>query len=250
MGESFGAYRLGDDAGLLPWVSSVNVACGFHAGDPRVMARTVAAAHAAGVAIGAHPGFPDLVGFGRRTLAVSAEEATTDVLYQIGALDGFCRAVGTRLWHVKPHGQLYNQAAVDRELAQAIATAVHSYHPGLILVAPGGALAEAGRQTGLTVALEGFADRAYQADGRLVPRARPGAVIADPEAVVRRAIRMVRDGTVETIAGTTLPITVHTLCVHGDTPGAAELARRLRQGLEAAGVAVRPLAEVLASNRR
>jgi UPF0271 protein len=247
MGEGFGVYRLGDDEALFPWITSVNVACGFHAGDPRVMAATVARASRAGVAVGAHPGLPDLVGFGRRDLAVTPEEARTDVLYQLGALAAFCRASGVRLSHVKPHGQLYNLALRDARLAAAVVEAVRAFDPHLAVVALGGELLNAARKAGLRVAVEAFADRAYRPDGTLLPRSQPGSVITDVEQVVARAVRMAVEGTVEAVDGTELRVRPHTLCVHGDTPGAAALAQRLRQGLEAAGVTVRPLPEVLAA---
>lgn len=241
MGESFGAYKMGDDSAIMPYITSANVACGFHAGDPRVMQKTVELAKRYNVSVGAHPGFPDLVGFGRRNLGLTPEEARTDVLYQIGALMAIARAHGTRLRHVKPHGQLNNLSVTDPALAAAIAGAVRDVDSSLVLIAYGGALKEAGERAGLRVAQEAYADRAYQADGTLVPRSRPGAVITDPEQIVARAIRMVRDQEIVAITGERIPFKVDTLCVHGDTPGAAAIARRLREGLAAAGVAVAPL---------
>ena len=242
MGESFGAYTLGQDEALLASVSSANVACGFHGGDPRVMARTVALAKERGVAVGAHPGFPDLAGFGRRDLAISAEEARTDVLYQLGALAAFCRAAGTALRHVKPHGALYNRAATDDALARAIAEAVAAFDPRLILVGlPGSAHQRAAAAAGLPFAREAFADRAYRPDGTLAPRGRPGTLISDPEEVARRAVRVATEGRVRTIDGGDLALAADTICIHGDTPGAPELARAVRAVLERAGVAVRAL---------
>lgn len=246
MGESFGAWRMGDDEHVLPHITSANVACGFHAGDPRVMARTVRRAKELGVAVGAHPSFPDLVGFGRRNLDVTPEEARTDVLYQIGALSAFCRAEGVPLQHVKPHGQLNNLALENRTLAEAIVDGVLAYDPNLIFVAYGGELARVAEARGLRVGHEVFADRAYNPDGSLVSRRVPGAVIHDPERVVERAVQMVLDGRVRAHDGSWLELPVETICVHGDTPGAADLVQKLRSALEAAGVAVVPLAQVLA----
>ncbi len=246
LGESFGRYTLGDDAAMLRLVTSANVACGIHAGDPLVMGHTVAMAAREGVAIGAHPGYPDLQGFGRRAMALTPAEVEAYVLYQIGALAAFCRRVGISLSHVKPHGALYNTAARDNAIAQAIARAVAAFDPRLIIVAlPGSALAAAAREMGLRVAYEGFADRAYAEDGTLVPRSRAGAVIHDPDVVVERAIRMVTQQEVVAITGRVIPLCVQTLCLHGDTPGASVLAARLRAALEETGVQVRPLTEVL-----
>jgi UPF0271 protein len=242
MGESFGPWRLGADEEVMPLVTSANVACGFHAGDPRVMWRTVRLAVRYGVGVGAHPGLPDLVGFGRRRMAVSPDEANTDVLYQLGALAGMCRAAGVRLQHVKPHGEMYNAAAADAALADAICQAVRAFDPDLILVAPPGSeLERAGVRAGLRVAREGFADRAYEPNGRLVPRDRPGAVITDPGEVAERVVRMAADGRVRAADGRDVALSVDTVCVHGDTPGAVELLRRIRAACAAAGVEVLPL---------
>lgn len=246
LGESFGQYRLGDDAAMLEIVTSANIACGLHAGDPPVMRETVTLAARRGVAIGAHPGYPDLQGFGRRAMDLQPAELETFLIYQLGALAGFTQAAGTHLTHVKPHGALYNQAVADREIAAAIARAVASFDPTLIVVTlPEAALRVAARGNGLRVALEGFADRAYLADGTLAPRQRPGAVIHDPELATARAVRMITQGEVETIEGTVIPLRVNTLCVHGDTPGAAILAAQLRHALEAAQLVLAPLNEVL-----
>lgn len=239
LGESFGAWTMGDDAALMPVVTSANIACGFHAGDPGVMRRTVALAVQHGVAVGAHPGFPDLVGFGRRPLHAAPAEVEDLVLYQIGALAGIAAAAGTRVRHVKPHGALYLMACRDRALADAVARATAAFDPGLVLVAlPGSALLEAGRALGLRTAAEGFADRAYEPDGSLVPRHRPGAVIHDRDLVVARAVRMATTREVVAADGSVVPVAIDTLCVHGDTPGAAALARAIRVALEAAGVEI------------
>ncbi len=245
LGESYGVWRMGDDERVLPLISSANVACGFHGGDPRIMASTVAAAARLHVAVGAHPSFADRVGFGRRNLEVTPEEARTDVLYQIGALFGFCRAVGVPLQHVKPHGQLNNLAMTDRVLADAIVTGIYDFDPHLIVVAYGGELARAAQARGLRVAYEVFADREYRRDGTLVSRREPGAVITDEARVVERAIAMVEEGRIIAVDGTSLPVTVHTICVHGDTPGAAQLVARLRKGLTKAGIAIVPLGELV-----
>ncbi len=237
LGESFGRYTSGEDAALLRVVTSANIACGLHAGDPVVMAQTVAAAVREGVAIGAHPGYPDLQGFGRRKMELAPDELEAFLLYQIGALAAFTRAAGASLVHVKLHGALYNTAAGDAALAEATVRAVRRFDPGLILVTlPGSILAQAGAAAGLRVAGEAFADRAYQPDGTLVPRSRPGAVIHDAAVVTARAIQMATRGAVTAIDGRTVPLAVETICVHGDTPGAAGLAASLRAALEAAGV--------------
>lgn len=243
VGEGFGAWPGAPDAELFAVISSANVACGFHAGDPRTMERTVRAAKAAGVAVGAHPGFPDLVGFGRRTMRASAEEIHTDLLYQVGALAAFCQAHDVPLHHVKPHGALYNMAAVDRAMADAIVAAIHAYEPALPLYAlPESQLEAAARAAGLYVAREAFVDRAYMADGTLAPRSLPGSVLTDPEAVVARVIRMVRGEPIATLDGGSIRIQAETFCIHSDTPTAVPIAQALRDGLEAAGIAVRPLA--------
>ena len=247
VGESFGAYRIGADAELMRNITSANVACGFHAGDPGVMRATVRLAKDAGVAVGAHPGFPDLVGFGRRELRASPREVEDFVVYQIGALAAIAASEGVSLAHVKAHGALYNMAARDRALADAIARAVATVDRRLVLFGlPGSELLRAGEAAGLRVASEGFADRAYMPDGSLAPRTTQSSVIHEAEEVVGRALRMVTDGEVAAVDGSTLRFQVDTLCVHGDTPGAAELARRLRTGLEQRGVSVR--AELTRSN--
>jgi UPF0271 protein len=242
MGESFGAWRMGDDGEVLRSVTSANVACGFHAGDPRVMRSTIGMALGAGVAVGAHPGLPDLAGFGRRTMQVTESEAYDMVLYQLGALDAFMRVVGRRLTHVKPHGALYNMAAASRELAAAIARAVLEYDPGLVLFGLAGSqLITAGRMAGLRVASEVFADRNYMPDGSLVPRSHPEAQIHRADDAVERAVRMVRDRAVTAIDGTVIEVEPDTICVHGDGPDASEIASRLRRGLVAAGIQPRAI---------
>jgi 5-oxoprolinase (ATP-hydrolysing) subunit A len=241
MGESFGRWDLGADAEVLPHVSSANIACGAHAGDPAVMRRTLRLAKEHGVACGAHPGFADIAGFGRREIPVSPSEVRDLVLWQIGALDAIARSEGIRLRHVKAHGALYNMAARDHALSDAIAKAVAEFDPALVLFGlAGSGMLDAGRRAGLAVAAEGFADRAYEPDGSLTPRGIPAAVIHDVDAVVARAIRMVRESRVTARNGADIELRIDTLCVHGDTPGAASLARALRRGLEAAGVQVQP----------
>lgn len=242
LGESFGAYSIGGDDQLFDLISSANVACGFHGGDPRVMERTVASARDRGVAVGAHPGFLDLVGFGRRAIAASPDEVRTDVLYQLGALDAFCHVAGIELQHLKAHGALHNVAVKDPDIADAIAEAVRAYNPGLIFLAqPGTALFAAGERTGLPVASEGFADRAYNADGTLVSRRLPGALITDPDEAAARMVRLVTEGRLQTIDGQDIELQVDSICTHSDTPGSVAIVRAVRDRLEAAGVAVRPL---------
>jgi 5-oxoprolinase (ATP-hydrolysing) subunit A len=243
MGESFGAYSIGADAEVMASISSANIACGFHGGDPAVMRRTVRLARDAGVAVGAHPGLPDLVGFGRREIRVTAQEAEDLVLYQIGALAAIAESEGVRLRHVKAHGALYNMAARDRALADAIARAVRACDSSLILFGlPASELIRAGEGAGLAVASEGFADRAYEADGSLTPRSRSGSVIHDVDTVVRRAVRMVEEERVTAADGSEIPLHIDTLCIHGDTPGAAELTHALAAGLARAGIAIAPVA--------
>jgi UPF0271 protein len=242
MGESFGPWKMGADEDVMPHITSANVACGAHAGDPRVMRRTVRAAKQHGVSVGAHPGFADLQGFGRREMQVDPEEVEDALIAQVGALAAIARAERVPVRHVKAHGALYNMAARDRRLADAIAAAIKAVDSSLVMFGlPKSPLIDAGVAAGLRVAAEGFADRAYEPDGSLTPRSRPGAVIHDPAVVVERAVRMVRDGIVLTPAGQEIPLKVDTLCVHGDTPGAAELVKRIRAGFEAAGIQVRPL---------
>lgn len=242
LGESFGPWPMGQDAALMTSISSANVACGFHAGDPGAMRATVALAREKGVAIGAHPGFQDLVGFGRREIKVSPAEVEDLVLYQVSALAGMAAAQGVALQHVKAHGALYNMACRDRTLADAIARAVASLDRSLILFGlPNSELLRAGEAAGLPVAAEVFADRAYDPDGSLTSRAKPGSVIHDTPQVVERAIRMVTDRTVLAVDGSTIALRADTICLHGDTPGAAEHARAVRAGLEKAGIRVKNL---------
>lgn len=240
LGESFGRYSL-DDVPLLDVITSANVACGFHAGDPVVMRETVRRAARKGVTIGAHPGYPDLMGFGRRDLAATPDEVSAYVLYQLGALQACCAAEGARVRYVKPHGALYNRAAKDETIAEAIVEAVRRVDPELGVLGLGGsALVTAAERGGLRAVCEGFVDRGYQADGTLVPRGSPGAIIEDPEVASARALRMVRAGVVETVDGTLLPMKVDSLCTHGDGPHALALVRAVRARLHAAGVHIAP----------
>lgn len=244
-GESFGPWPMGDDAALIPLMTSVNIACGAHAGDPVVMRRTVELAVQHGVGIGAHPGYPDLQGFGRRALAVTPSEVEAWVLAQIGALFGIVRAAGAALQHVKPHGALYNAAADDPALATAIAHAVRAFDPDLILVARASSLqARVGRDLGLRVAEEAFMDRGYDAAGRLLPRDHPAALISNPQAAAARAVSLIRDGKLAAADGTWLSLRPHTLCVHSDTAGAATLAQHVRTALVESGVRLRPLRDL------
>lgn len=240
MGEGYGRYVLGNDEAVIPLVSSVNVACGFHASDPSTMRRTVKLAKEWNVAVGAHPSFPDRVGFGRREMSASPAEIRDDVIYQLGALLAFCKAEGVPLRHVKPHGALYNLAARDIEAATAIAAAVRSVDPSLYLVGLcGSAMVAAARETGLKFVPEAFADRGYRKDGRLVSRKEHGAVLDDPEVVAERVVRMVRDGEVITVEGTGISIDPKTVCVHGDTPGVVALLRAIRSRLEREKIGVK-----------
>jgi UPF0271 protein len=242
VGESFGAYTMGRDAALMDSITSANVAAGFHAGDPSVLRATIRLAKAHGVAVGAHPGFPDLVGFGRREMRVTANEAEDLVLYQVAAVAGMAAAEGVRLQHVKPHGALFNMAARDAALASAIARAVSAFDPSLILFgAFNSELLAAGRAAGLRVAAEVFGDRAYRADGTLVPRTERGAVIDDADAVVSRMITLLQHGRIAAIDGTPLALRADTICLHSDTPHADDLGVKLRAALEAAAVIVRPV---------
>jgi len=244
VGEAAGTQPAGQDRALMAHITSANVACGFHAGDPGVMRATVALACDHGVAVGAHPGFPDPAGFGRRELQVSPRDVEDFVVYQVGALAAIAAAQGVRLQHVKPHGALFNMAVRDAALADAIARAVLLIDRSMILFGlPGSELVGAGARAGLRTACEAFADRAYQPDGTLVPRQQPGSVIHDSDTVARRVVRMVREQAVEAIEGTRVPLTVDTICVHSDTPGAAALAARIRAELNQAGVAIKAIWE-------
>jgi UPF0271 protein len=242
VGEGFAAWSMGDDEALLPLVTSANVACGAHAGDPTVMDRTVALALRHGVAIGAHPGYPDLAGFGRRELAMTADELRASILAQLGALAAIAGARGGALAHVKPHGALYNRAAVDPTLAEVVAGAVRAFSTDLALVGPPGSrLLAAAEAAGLATVPEGFADRAYEPDGSLRSRRLAGAVHADPGLAAAQAVSIARDGVAKATDGSSLEVRVRTLCIHGDSPGAVEIARAVRSALETAGVEVRPL---------
>jgi UPF0271 protein len=242
MGESFGAWRMGADEDLMPFITSANIACGFHAGDPETMRRTVECAVRHGVAPGAHPGYPDLVGFGRRELDAKPEEVRSFVLYQIGALAAFARAQGAQLVHVKPHGALYNKAAKDGKLARAIAQAVRDFDPTLVFVGLANSeLVRAGESLGLRVANEVFADRTYQPDGSLTSRKLPNAMIADVQVAATRVVRMVREGKIGAEDGTDISVQANTVCIHGDSPRAVEFARAIRHELEKAGVEIRSL---------
>ncbi len=241
MGESFGNYTIGMDEEVMPYITSANIACGWHAGDPLVMDATIQAAKAHGVGAGAHPGYPDLMGFGRRKMNLSAEEIRQYLIYQIGALQAFCRVHGVTLQHVKPHGALYLDAVDTPETARAVAEAIISLDPSLQFVALAGKKGETmqrmGEELGLRVVFEAFPDRAYTPEGTLVPRSRPGAVINNPEEVADRALDMAR-GFVIAIDGSRIELDVQTLCVHGDTPGADAVATQLRNALNAAGITV------------
>ena len=246
LGESFGVYSLGMHEKILPFVTSANIACGFHASDPLTMERTVKLAGDAGVAIGAHPGFPDLLGFGRRNMNVSPAEAKAYVQYQVGALAAFAKAAGGRLSHVKPHGALYNMAGKDMRLAEAICEGVAEVDETLILLAlSGSAMIEAAAKKGLRAAKEVFADRAYMPDGSLVPRGMPGAVIADESECAARVVRMIAEKKVRAIDGTDIEIAADSVCLHGDGSHALSFAKRLRESFAAAGIAVAPLAEIV-----
>jgi 5-oxoprolinase (ATP-hydrolysing) subunit A len=250
MGEGFGVYNAGDDAALLAHVTSANIACGFHAGDPGTMARTVRLAVKHSVAVGAHPGLPDLQGFGRRDMALSADEAYDLVVYQVGALQAVAAAAGTRVRHVKAHGALYNMAARDERLSDAIARAVRDVDASLLLYALAGSVTvPIARQLGLRVACEVFADRSYQDDGTLTPRRLPGAMITDLQQAIAQVRRMVQDGSVRALSGREISIEAHTVCVHGDQPGAVEFAIGLGRALREDGIGLRaPDPEALPTN--
>jgi 5-oxoprolinase (ATP-hydrolysing) subunit A len=239
-GESFGAWTLGDDAGLFPYLSSVNVACGFHAGDPLTIQATLALAKRQHLGIGAHPSYPDLPGFGRRILEATPDQVYADVLYQISALAGMCRATGAPLRHVKAHGALSTRAWTHAPTAAAIAQATRDFDPALPLVAlPCTFLETEARRLGVPVVLETFPERAYLQDGRLAPRSMPGSSIHDPQEAARRAVMMVKEGRVEALDGGHFEFEVDTLCIHGDNPNAVQIARAIRAALEQEGIAVR-----------
>lgn len=239
VGESFGAWTIGDDDAMIPLITSANVACGFHGGDPSTLRGVCASATAHGVAIGAQVSYPDLVGFGRRFLDISERDLRDAVLYQLGALDAFAQVSGSEVAYIKPHGALYH-ATIDHEgQAAAVVAAAAEYDPSLAVVGfPGSALLVAAERAELEIVPEGFADRAYQPDGRLVPRSHDGAVIVDPEAAAEHAVRIATGGEIIAIDGSTLTTAVRSLCVHGDTPGAVEIASAVRHALEGAGVGI------------
>ena len=244
MGESFGMYKMGLDEEVIKYISSANIACGFHAGDPQWMRETVRLAEDHGVAVGAHTSFPDLVGFGRRNIEVSPEEARNDVIYQIGALQAFTSE--HRLQHVKPHGAMYNRAVVDEDLARSICEAVLEVDPDLILIALAGSRwVDIAQDMGLRVAREIFADRALNPDGTLVSRSKEGSILHDVDDVADRSLRMVREGKATTIDGDTIDVEADSLCIHGDTPGAVEMAKVLRQRLDDESVAITPLSQLV-----
>lgn len=243
VGESFGQWQLGDDEAIMAQVSSASIACGFHAGDPSAMSRTAAAAAAAGVAVGAHPGYRDLAGFGRRFIDVDPAELRSEIIYQVGALQALARAAGTRVRYVKPHGALYNAIAHHTAQAGAVVSAVLALDPALpLLVAPGSEVQRLAREAGLTVPAEAFADRAYNPDGTLVPRTLPGAVLHSVDAVVAQALDIATRGEVTAVDGSRIALKVQSLCLHGDTPGAVAMAAAVRMALEGAGVAIRSFA--------
>ena len=246
LGESFGAYTIGMDEKVIPLISSCNIACGFHASDPAVMRKTVLLAKEAGIGIGAHPGYPDLLGFGRREMKISPDEAGAYITYQLGALYAFARSAGVRIQHVKPHGALYNMAGKDYALALAIARAVQAFDPELILLGLAGSESvKAARDIGLPAASEVFADRAYMPDGSLMPRSREGAVIHDEEEAIRRVVRMVKEHKVTACDGSDIDIIPDSICVHGDNEKALTFVTQIRAALEAEGVGIAPLAEIV-----
>ena len=246
LGESFGNYKCGMDEDVIKYISSANVACGFHASDPVVMDKTVTMAKEYGVSIGAHPGFPDLVGFGRRRMAVSAKELKAMVQYQIGALNAFCKSHNAELSHVKPHGAMYNMAAKDKKLAVAIAEGIYEVDKDLVLLGLSGSLmVEAGRETGLMVASEVFADRAYNDDGTLVDRSIAGAVITDEDLAISRVIEMIKTGTVKTISGGRVHVQADSICLHGDGVKAVEFSRKIHEALVRENVEITSIKDVI-----
>lgn len=247
LGESYGHFQVGQDADIMPHITSANVACGFHAGDPSTMALTVELAKRFGVAVGAHPGLPDLRGFGRGEMRLKPEETRNDIMYQIGALQAFASASRLRLQHIKPHGALYNMATRDARLSETMLDAVRCVEPELIIFAPPrSTIAKVASKMGFRVAMEAFADRAYNADGTLVSRDKPKAVIKNPKLVVKRVVKMVKEGTVLAINGGNVDLgQVHTICVHSDTPNAPELAKALKSKLLVAKIDVKPVGSFL-----
>lgn len=246
MGESFGTYTMGHDAEILDYVTSANIACGFHAGDPATMRKTVQLALEKNVGIGAHPGLQDLVGFGRRNINISSQEAYDLTVYQIGALSGFVKAEGGRLQHVKAHGALYNMAVKDASLSEAIAEAVYKIDPELVLFGLSGSeLIKAGQSIGLRTASEVFSDRTYQIDGSLTPRSEPNALITDPQTAISQVIRMVKENKVNSLQGMDTELKAETICIHGDGATALDFAVQISKSLQASGIDVVKAAEFL-----
>ena len=247
LGESFGSFKVGCDEEVTRYVSSVNIACGYHGGDPIVMGKTLDLVKQNGIAAGAHPSYPDLMGFGRRNMDCTPAEIKAYVTYQLGALYAFAKQRGLSLQHVKPHGNLYNTIAVDEVRAMAVAEAIADFDPSIILLGLAGSKTlEAGRKCGLKVASEVFADRAYNEDGTLVSRKLPGSMVHDPEVAIARTIKMVREGVVVTLSGKTIPIMADSVCVHGDNPSAVEFVKNMRAAFAAEGIEVLPIAKVIA----
>ncbi len=247
LGESYGSFKVGSDTQIMKYITSANVACGFHAGDPVTIEQTITTAKKHNVAVGAHPGYPDLMGFGRREMQLTGTEARNYVIYQVSALQGFAKVAGISIQHVKPHGAMYNTALKNEELAKAIAEAVKELNRGLIIFAPRkSAMAKEAAKAGLRVAYEFFADRAYNMDGSLVSRKQFNALIEEPAKVVARAVRAVKENVVEAVNGETVELgEVHTICVHGDTPAAVKLVEALHKGLTKAGVEVKPVSDFI-----
>ncbi|MDO4321509.1 MAG: 5-oxoprolinase subunit PxpA [Lachnospiraceae bacterium] len=248
LGESFGNYKCGMDEEVLPFITSANVACGFHASDPLVMQQTVSAARENHVRVGAHPGFQDLVGFGRRAMSLPAKEITAIVEYQIGALNAFCAANKIKLQHVKPHGALYNMAVRDEVIAQAICEGIAAVDPDLILLAPAGSeMILAAERLGLAAAKEVFADRAYEEDGSLVSRSKPGAMITDEASAIRRVLQIVQKGTVTAITGKEIEVEADSVCVHGDSPSALAFVKQIHLSLVQEGILLAPMSQVISA---
>ena len=243
LGEGFGVWTLGDDTALLDVITSANLACGFHAGDPNIMRRVCEAAVSRGVAIGAQVGYQDLAGFGRRSIDIDAASLTNDVIYQLGALDGFARVAGSRVRYVKPHGALYNRTVQDDDQAAAVVAALVAYDPTLPLLGlPGSALLRCAEQAGLPTVEEAFADRGYTAQATLVPRTQPGALLEDPAEVAERMVRMLITGRMLSVDGVEIAVSAQSICVHGDTPGAVSMALAVRNALAEAGIRIRAFA--------
>ncbi len=246
LGESFGAYKIGRDEDVIPMVSSANVACGFHAGDPTVMAKTALLCKENGIAIGAHPGFNDLVGFGRRNMNVAPSDIKNMIIYQVGALDAFCKATGIKMQHVKPHGALYNMAAKDAALAAAICEGIYEYNPELILMGLANSeMINQAKKLGLPYAAEVFADRAYEDDGTLVARTKPGAMIKDEAEAVSRVVGMIKKHSVTSINGNEIEICPDSVCVHGDSEKALIFVEKIRDTLQKEGIAIKPVYEII-----